>query len=409
MAAVVNAAVRKPAASEKPVAEPRLPSLVKGGPDPDGLLEYSVVYTDRSLNHMSKKFQAIMRDVSEKLKGVYKAHAAVLVPGGGSYAMESVARQLGHGKKCLVLRNGYFSYRWTQIFEMGHIPTTEVVLKARPVEANGAKKPAYAPVSVEEVVATIHKEKPNIVFAPHVETSAGMILPDDYIKAVADAAHAVGALFVLDCIASGAVWVNMARTGVDVLISAPQKSWSGSPACGIVMLSQRASAAVEASTSTSFCMDLKKWTAVMKAYEGGGHMYHATMPTDAISKLRDCIDEAVRLGPERLMEAQFQLGADVRAALARRGLKSVAADGFAAPGVTVFYTDDPDVKNGSKFAAQGFQIAAGVPLMVDEFTQSASFSTFRLGLFGIDKLTKREETVRLLEIALDRVFPSARL
>eukprot|EP00929_Paragymnodinium_shiwhaense_P047808 TRINITY_DN2425_c0_g2_i1.p1 TRINITY_DN2425_c0_g2~~TRINITY_DN2425_c0_g2_i1.p1 ORF type:complete len:409 (+),score=98.88 TRINITY_DN2425_c0_g2_i1:116-1342(+) len=408
MAVALTPSKGKNQAAGDVAAEPRLPSLVEGGPDPDGLLEYSVVYTNRSLNHMSKKFQQVMRDISEKLKTIYHADAAVLVPGGGSYAMESVARQLGHNKKCLVLRNGYFSYRWTQIFEMGGIPNTEIVLKARPVEA-GSKKPVYAPCPLNEVIAAIQEEKPDIVFAPHVETSSGMILPEHYMKAVAGAAHAVGALVVLDCIASGAVWVDMASVGVDVLISAPQKTWSGSPACGIVMLSQRGSAAVEASTSTSFCMDLKKWASVMKAYEGGGHMYHATMPTDAISKLRDCIDEVVTIGPERLREAQWRLGANVRAALARRGLKSVAADGFAAPGVPVFYTDDPDVKNGSKFAAQGYQIAAGVPLMVDEFTKSAAFMTFRLGLFGMDKLSKCDHTVRLLEIALDRIFPAARL
>jgi aspartate aminotransferase-like enzyme len=189
--------------------------------DPDGLIEYSVVYTDRSLNHMSKAFQRVMNDISSTLKQVYNAHAVAIVPGSGTFGMEAVARQLATGQKCLVIRNGWFSYRWTQILEMGDIPSSVQVLKARPVEAG--HQAALAPAPIAEVLATIQAEKPQVVFAPHVETASGMLLPDDYLRAVADAVHAVGGLFVLDCIASGALWVDMQACGIDVLISAPQK------------------------------------------------------------------------------------------------------------------------------------------------------------------------------------------
>lgn len=375
--------------------------LGESSPDPAGLLEYSVVYTDRALNHMSEKFQNVMCDVSSTLKHVYQAHTVAIVPGSGSYAMEAAARQFGAGKKCLVVRNGFFSYRWSQIFEQGSIPSEEVVMCARPVAGDSSATPAYAPPPIEEVVAAIARERPACVFAPHVETSAGIILPDDYIRAVADATHRVGGLFVLDCIASGCLWVDMAASGVDVLISAPQKGWSGPSCAGLVMLSENAAGVLEKTSSSSFTIDLKKWVAVMAAYEQGGHMYHATMPTDAITVFRDVQNETAAYGFERVKTEQQQLGDAVRAALAKRGIKSVAAEGFGAPGVVVSYTDDERIKSGASFAAQGMQIAAGVPLMVDDYTQSAEFQTFRLGLFGLDKLHNIERTVALLEDRLD--------
>jgi aspartate aminotransferase-like enzyme len=364
--------------------------------DPDGLLEYSVVYTDRALNHMSARFQGVMRDISGVLKEVYRAKSAVIVPGSGSFGMEAVARQFATGQRALVIRNGWFSYRWTQIFEMGRIPAEEIVLKARRAEP-GAKAP-FAPAPIEEVVATILERKPAVVFAPHVETSAGMRLPDAYLKRVADAVHEVGGLFVLDCIASGTIWVDMAATGVDVLVSAPQKGWSGPPCCAFVMLSERARAKIDSTASTSFACDLKKWLQIMEAYEGGAHAYHATMPTDTLAKVRDVMFEARAYGFDKLRDEQEALGAKVRALLEARGFTSVAAPGFQAPGVVVSYTDDAEIQNGKKFAAQGLQIAAGVPLQCDE---GADFRSFRIGLFGFDKLHDADRSVAALARALD--------
>lgn len=367
--------------------------------DPDGLEEFSVVFTDRSLNHMSQRFQSVMRDISSNLREVYHAQAMALVPGGGTYAMEAVARQFAAGKHALIVRNGWFSYRWTQIFDAGGFAGKTTVHMARQV--GNDPRSAFAPAPVAEVVAAIHAERPDMVFAPHVETSAGMILPDDYLKALAAAAHAVGALFVLDCIASGAVWVDMAATGVDVLISAPQKGWSASPSAGIVMLSALAEERLAATTSNSFALDLKKWRAIMAAYEAGGHAYHATMPTDALVGFRDAIAETRAHGFARLCEAQWRLGDGVRAMLKARGIRSVAAEGFGAPGVVVSYTDDPEIQNGKKFAALGLQIAAGVPLQVGE---PDGFRTFRIGLFGLDKLKDVEGTLGRLAPALDALL-----
>ncbi|MCZ4352151.1 aminotransferase class V-fold PLP-dependent enzyme [Roseovarius aestuarii] len=367
--------------------------------DPDGLLEYSVVFTDRSLNHMSASFQAVMRDISGLLKEVYKADAVALIPGGGSYGMEAVARQFGTDAHALIVRNGWFSYRWTQIFEAGKFTANETVCMARQT-GNGVTAP-FAPAPIDEVTAKIREAKPDVVFAPHVETSAGLILPDDYITAMAAAAHEVGALMVLDCIASGCAWVDMKATGVDVLISAPQKGWSASPSAGLVMMSERAVERLAATTSSSFAMDLKKWHQIMQAYENGGHAYHATMPTDALRALRDTIKETKDYGFERLREAQWALGDGVRAMLADKGVTSVAADGFGAPGVVVSYTNDPDVQNGKKFAAEGMQIAAGVPLQVGE---PEGFTTFRLGLFGLDKLYDVDGALARLKTVLDKVL-----
>ncbi len=366
--------------------------------DPDGLLEFSVVYTDRSLNHMSKSFGHVMTDISSMLKEVYHAHSAVLVPGSGTYGMEAVARQFAAGKHVMVIRNGWFSYRWTQIFDMGNIPASTTVLKARQA-AKGAQEP-WAPAPIAEVQAAIAKEKPALVFAPHVETSAGMMLPDGYLRAVADAVHAVGGLFVLDCIASGAMWVDMQATGVDVLISAPQKGWSSSPCCAMVMLSERARAAIDATTSSSYACDLKRWLNIMETYEKGGHAYHATLPTDALTRLRDVMKETQAYGFAKVKAEQELLGKKVRELFEGRGLKSVAAEGFKAPGVVVSYTTDPEIQSSKKFLTQGLQTAAGVPLQCDE---GADFMTFRIGLFGLDKWHNVEETVAHLADALDRL------
>jgi aspartate aminotransferase-like enzyme len=378
--------------------------------DPDGLLEYSVVYTDRALNHMSQKFQGVMREVGSVLKQVYGARSAVVVPGSGTFGMEAVARQFATDRKCLVLRNGWFSYRWTQIFEMGRIPSEQIVLKARRVAA-GASVPvslqAFAPAPIDEVVATIRSEKPALVFAPHVETASGIILPDDYLRAVADAVHAVGGLFVLDCIASGTIWVDMAATGVDVLVSAPQKGWSAQPGCALVMLSERARVAIDSTTSSSFACDLRKWLQIMETYEAGNHAYHTTMPTETLIRLRDTMREMQAIGFDKLCAAQWELGRQVRALLAAKGIRSVAAEGFQAPGVVVSYTDDAGIQNGSKFIGQGLQTAAGVPLMCDE---GDGFKSFRIGLFGLDKLQHVDRAVRHLDQALTAVLaPSDRL
>lgn len=367
--------------------------------DPDGLLEFSVVFTDRSLNHMSQAFQQVMRDISSTLKEVYHARSVVVVPGGGTYGMEAVARQFATGRKCLVIRNGWFSYRWTQIFEAGAIPSSHTVMKARPV--SDEPQAPWAPAPVEEVVAAIRAERPDLVFAPHVETSSGMMLPDDYLRAVADAVHEVGGMMVLDCIASGAIWVDMQACGIDVLISAPQKGWSASPCSALVMLGERARERIDDTRSTSFACDLLKWLQIMEAYENGGHAYHATLPTDALKRFRDAMLETRRDGFENLRAAQSELGSRVRALLAGHGVKSVAAPGFEAPGVVVSYTADDGIKSGAKFAAVGLQIAAGVPLQCDE---GADFRTFRLGLFGLDKLEHVDRTVASLKDALERVL-----
>ena len=366
--------------------------------DPEGLLEYSVVFTDRSLNHMSAQFQGVMNDISATMKKVYHAQAVALIPGGGTYAMEAVARQLAQNQTCLVIRNGFFSFRWSQILEMGQMTDKVTVMKAR--QAVAGTQEAFAPARLDEVLAKIAEVKPAVVFAPHVETASGMMLPDAYIKAVADAVHAVGGLMVLDCIASGAIWVDMQATGVDVLISAPQKGWSGSPCCGVVMMTEAALAKVNATTSISFAVELKKWLQIMQAYENGGHAYHATLPTDSIKYFCDMMKLAEQIGFETLRANQLALGQKVRAQLKERGFNSVAAEGFEAPGVVVCYTSDDGIQNGKKFIEQGLQIAAGVPLQCDE---PADYKTFRLGLFGIDKLKDVDAAVARLEHALDQL------
>ena len=366
--------------------------------DPDGLLEFSVVYTDRSLNHMSEEFKKVMVDISSVLKDAYNASSAVIVPGSGTFGMEAVARQFANNQKCLVLRNGWFSYRWTQIFDLANITQDVTVLKGKQLDAS--TQGVFAPVPIEEVVAFIKKEKPAVVFAPHVETSAGIILPDDYLKAVGDAVRSVGGLFVLDCIASGAMWVDMKACNVDVLITAPQKGWSSSPCCALIAMGERAREHIESTQSSSFSMDLKKWLQIMEAYEKGGHVYHTTMPTDALKILRNTMKETQSLGFAALKQKQQELGDKVRALLVSKGYPSVSAKGFQAPGVVVSYTKDADIQSGKKFIALGLQTAAGVPLQCDE---RPDFRTFRIGLFGLEKLAHVDRTVDHLATALEKI------
>lgn len=366
--------------------------------DPNGLVEYSVVYTDRSVNHMSLSFREVMTDISSTLKEVYNADAVAVVPGSGTFGMEAVARQFATNQNVMVIRNGWFSYRWTQILEMGSIASSHTVSMANPVRDE--KQASFAPPDLDLVLTKISEEKPKVVFAPHVETSAGMLLPDSYITQVADAAHQSGGIMVLDCIASGALWVDMKKTGVDVIVSAPQKGWSGTPCCALVMMSQRALDMLQSTESSSFACDLKKWREIMEAYEKGGHAYHATMPTDGLKNFRDVMKETQGLGFEAMKEAQIELGNKIRAVLEENGYKSVAADGYKSPGVIVSYTNDPAIKSGAKFSQAGMQIAGGVPLKCGE---PEDFSTFRIGLFGLDKLTNIQRTVETFSSTLSTV------
>jgi aspartate aminotransferase-like enzyme len=374
-----------------------MPSLLPNV-DPDGLLEFSVVYTDRSLNHMSEEFKRVIVDISSVLKDAYNASSAVIVPGSGTFGMEAVARQFANQQKCLVLRNGYFSYRWTQIFDLANITNDVTVIKGRQLE--DSTQGVFAPAPIEEVVAFIKKEKPAVVFAPHVETSAGIILPDDYLKAVGEAVQSVNGLFVLDCIASGAMWVDMKACNVDVLITAPQKGWSSSPCCALIAMGDRARERIESTQSSSFSMDLKKWLQIMEAYEKGGHVYHTTMPTDALKILRNVMRETQALGFAALKQKQIELGSKVRELLVSKGYDSVSAKGFQASGVVVSYTKDPDIQSGKKFIALGLQTAAGVPLQCDE---RPDFRTFRIGLFGLEKLANVDRTVGQLSKAIEKI------
>ncbi len=366
--------------------------------DPNGLVEYSVVYTDRSVNHMSLSFREVMTDISSTLKEVYNADAVAVVPGSGTFGMEAVARQFATNQNVMVIRNGWFSYRWTQILEMGSIASSHTVSMANPVRDE--EQAPFAPPDLDLVLTKINEEKPKVVFAPHVETSAGMLLPDSYISQVADATHQSGGIMVLDCIASGALWVDMKKTGVDVIVSAPQKGWSGTPCCALVMMSQRALDMLQSTESSSFACDLKKWREIMEAYENGGHAYHATMPTDGLKNFRDVMKETQGLGFEAMKEAQIDLGNKIRAILEEHGYKSVAADGYKSPGVIVSYTNDPAIKSGAKFSQAGMQIAGGVPLKCGE---PEDFSTFRIGLFGLDKLTNIQRTVETFSSTLSTV------
>ncbi|HUF70258.1 MAG TPA: aminotransferase class V-fold PLP-dependent enzyme [Longimicrobiales bacterium] len=366
--------------------------------DPDGLAEFSVVFTERSLNHMSRRFQQVMRDISSTLRTSYSAAAVVVVPGGGTYGMEAIARQFAGDRTCLVIRNGYFSFRWSQILETARITSDVRVLQATPL-APGPRQP-FAPPALDTVLATIREVRPDIVFAPHVDTSSGMLLPDAYVRAVGEAVHESGGLFVLDCVASGAIRVDMKECGVDVLLTAPQKGWSASPCAGLVMLGDDAAERIRTTRSTSFACDLLRWLQIMQAYENGGHAYHATLPTDSLRRFRDAMLETVAFGLDEAERRQWELGGRVRALLGDAGFPSVAAPGYEAPGVVVCYTDDPAIQNGSRFADAGIQIAAGVPLMCDE---PPEFRTFRVGLFGLDKWKDVDGTVLRLDQALRTV------
>ena len=371
--------------------------------DKGGLLEYSVVFNDRSLNSMSKGFQGVMRDLSAGLKSAYNAEAAILVPGGGTFGMEAIARQFGTDARCLVIRNGWFSFRWSEIFEKGRIASDTKVLYARQQtggDGSNTRQP-FAPAPLAELQQQIADYGPDVVCAPHVETSAGMILPDDYIAGIAEAAHKAGAIFVLDCVASGALYVDMKALGVDVLLTAPQKGWTASPCAGVVTLGKGGLERIAATTSTSYAADLKKWLTIMQAYEGGGHAYHATMPTDGLRQFRDALHETRDIGFADVKQAQIDLGAKMRALTESYGFVSVAADGFKAPSVIVNFTDDPDLKSGKKFMEQGLQIAAGVPLEVGE---PDDYMSFRIGLFGLDKLMNIDRTVASFEDALKKIM-----
>ena len=429
---------------------------------PSPLQEFSVVYTDRALNHMSEPFKKAMLEIGDTLKEVYNCDHAVIIPGSGTYAMEAAARQFATGKKAIVLRNGFFSYRWTQIFESCGIPTDHLVLKAQAVD--DSPKPQFAPHPVDQVVETIMKEKPAVLFAPHVETSTGMILPDDYIKKVADAMHSVGGIMVLDCIASGTVWVDMKKLGVDALISAPQKGcasrpqfgaqfpaqlfacltpslhpspprrWTGPSCAGLVMMNERAADVARATRSSSFVCDLRKWLELMESYEAGGFMYHATMPTDALVTFRDVMMETRDFGFDNANDAAWDLGRKVHSMMCEeKGLTRVAAPGYQAAGVIVVHTEDaqvagappslplpppprtrtspllsshhhllPPLQVAGKFIQAGTQIAAGVPFMIGE---PADTKTFRIGLFGLDKLKDTDKTVKTLRDSLEKAVP----
>lgn len=370
--------------------------------DPDGLREFSVVFTERSLNHMSQTFQQVMRDISATLKRTYGAAGVALVPGGGTFGMEAIARQFAAGRKCLVIRNGFFSYRWSQIFEVGRIPAESLVLQARPIAA-GRRQP-FEPPPLAEVLATIRAAQPDLVFAAHVDTASGIILPREYVRAVGEAVHEHGGLFVLDCVASGTVWIDMRDCAVDVLLTAPQKGWSAPPCAALVMLGETALERIGETQSSSFAGDLAKWLQIMHAYEQGGHAYHATLPTDALARLRESMQETIAFGLPEVEQRQWELGNRVRALLAEHGFPTVAAPGFEAPGVVVSYTDDPLIQNGKRFAEVGLQTAAGVPLMCGE---PPDFRSFRIGLFGLDKWRDVDATVAELERALAHVAPAA--
>ena len=342
----------------------------------------------------------IMNDIDSTMKEAYNATSTIVMPGSGSYGMEAVARQWATNKKVMVLRNGYFSYRWTDIFDQTGIPAETIVLKGVP--ADDSAQPQFKPHPIEDVVAAIKSEKPSVVFAPHVETSTGIILPDDYLRKISQAVHAHGGLFVLDCIASGTVWVDMKDTGVDCILSAPQKGWTGPACASLMMLSERGDHVTRNSTSTSMVINMRKWLEIMDAYNNGGFAYYTTMPTDALNLFRDAALETKELGFKKAADMAWELGNECRTMMKSKGLRTVSAPGYEAPGVSVWYTGEPDMFN--KFKSHGFQIAAGVPFMINE--PPGNF-TFRIGLFGLDKLQRKETTIKTLEKTLDRILAQA--
>mmetsp|Transcript_11346 Transcript_11346/g.16455 ORF Transcript_11346/g.16455 Transcript_11346/m.16455 type:complete len:456 (+) Transcript_11346:178-1545(+) len=375
------------------------------------LKEYSVIFTNRSLNLMSVPFQTVMKNLNNLLKKTYNADKVAIIPGSGTFGMEAVARQFATDEHVMVIRNGWFSFRWTEIFDMGggsNIPSSHTVLMAQPVPTSDKTCPHkhYAPYPIDEVVAKIHDERPAVLFAPHVETSTGMILPDDYIKKATKAMHEVGGLFVLDCIASGTVWADMKDLGVDVVISAPQKGWTGPACAALVMMSEKAVEKMGEKEETSFSLSLKRWSAIMDTYEKGGFGYHTTMPTDALRDFHEISVETLKFGLPKLKDAQIELGATARSLLESKGLTSVAAPGFQAPGVLVYYSplgqENPVMMN--RFKAHGLQIAMGVPWRVNE---PEGLQTFRIGLFGLDKMGNIPHTIETLGTALDQVLVEA--
>lgn len=366
--------------------------------DPNGLLEYSVVYTDRSLNHMSKVFQKVMCDLSTELKSLYNADAVAIVPGSGTSGMESVVRALAKDKDCLIIRNGWFSYRWTQILEATGVAKSSEVFCASHTHD---EKVVFAPADINAVTSFIYDKKPAVVFAPHVETASGMMLSDEYIRMLGKAVHEVDGLLVIDCIASGCIWLDMQALGIDVLISAPQKGLSSTPCAGLVMMSNEARNEVLGSMPTSFALDLKAWLNIMMAYENGGHAYYATMPTDGLKQLRDALFEAKEIGYGRLKIAQIELGQRILAVLNDKGIQSVAHPDYQARGVVVCHAPNEAVHKGVAFAEQGLQIAAGTPLQVGE---PEGYQSFRIGLFGLDKLTDVDGVVARFKVAVDKVF-----
>jgi len=366
--------------------------------------EYSVIHTNRSLNLMSDPFQKVMRDLNALLKATYNADKVAIIPGSGTFGMESVARQFATDEHVMVIRNGWFSYRWTEIFDMGSIPKTHTVLKAKPIDILvGQHQYQYAPCPVDEVISKIYEEQPAVLFCAHVETSTGMILPDDYLRKVSAAMHDIGGLLVLDCIASGTVWADMKDLGADVVISAPQKGWTGPCCAALVMMSERAQLKMETTKETSFAISLKRWSAIMDTYEAGGFGYHTTMPTDALRDFHEISVETLKIGLPQLKQDQYELGVQARAALDKRGLTSIAAPGYQAPGVLVYHspseTENPEMMN--KFKKNNLQIAMGVPWKLDE---PEGMKTFRLGLFGLDKLGDINGTVDTLTSALDPIL-----
>ena len=367
-------------------------------PNNKQLQEFSVVYTDRAVNHMSQEFQQAMRDLSTLFKTVYHAEEVILIPGSGTTAMEAVARQFAREKKCLCLRNGFFNFRWSQIFAQGHIPNEEFVLKAHALSRE--KKASFLPPSLEEVNKCILEKTPNLVFATHVETSSGIMLSDEYIAAIAEKIHSMNGYLVLDCVASGARWIDMQALGVDILITAPQKCWSAPPSCGIVLLNKTIGSQLSHTTSDSFDLDLNQWLNIMRAYEQGKFAYYATMPTNALIALRNSMLEAQKIGFSYLKDRQLELGTKVRSLFKSKGFISVAEEQVASPSIAVYYTDDPTIQNGQKWQEYGIQISSGVPLKCGE---QEPFQTFRIGLLGWDKLNHIDQTVDTLKETLKEI------
>ena len=369
--------------------------------DPSGLLEYSVVYTDRALNHMSQTFQTVIKDLSNLLKSLYHADAVAIVPGSGTFGMEAVARTFADNKDCVIIRNGWFSYRWTQILETGNIAKSSQVFCANNHAKNATDKAVFAPADINTVTDFIYQNRPAVVFAPHVETASGIMLSEAYIAALAKAIHDVGGVLVIDCIASGCMWLDMQKLGIDVLLSAPQKGLSSTPCAGLVMLSKSAKELVLQSKATSFALDLKAWLGIITAYENGGHAYYATMPTDGLRQLRDTLKECQTIGFDVLKNAQMTLAQQILSVLQSKGIKSVAHQDYQAAGVIVCHAPTDALHKGIAFAQVGVQIAAGTPLQVGE---SDDYKSFRIGLFGLDKLTDINGTVARFAKACDKVL-----